>query len=119
MHTRRRRRLPIAERQKLAVLRTFFAPNAKRRVPKDKQVALALLVEYAVGGQPKAVPTESGRCYICTFPASWVREAIPSLGLGRDNKIFLCGQHNHELESLLEAEAQRQSNHSGSNQERT
>jgi hypothetical protein len=108
MSTRRKRRLPLTIRRKLGVLETFFAPTAKRRMPRDRSAAMALLVEYAGGGTPEAVPTESGRCYICTFPAKWVREAIPGVGLTRANKILFCGRHHDELEALLAAEVERQ-----------
>ena len=108
MSTRRKRRLPLTVRRKLAVLDTFFAPAAKRRTPRDRTAAMSLLVEYAGGGMPEAVPTESGRCYICTFPASWVREAIPGVGFTRANKILLCRRHHDELEALLAAETERQ-----------
>ena len=101
MHKYRKRRLPREMRQKLAVLRTFFAPAAKRRLPRDKKAALGLLVEYATGGQPKAVRTESGRCYICTYRAIWVCEAIPGLGISGSNRILLCQRHHGELELLL------------------
>ena len=70
MSTRRKRRLPLNVWRKLAVLETFFTPAAKRRTSRDRTAAMALLVEYADGGTPEAVPTESGRCYICMFPAS-------------------------------------------------
>ena len=108
MPSRRKRRFSITVRRKLAVLDTFFAPAAKRRTPRDRAAAMALLIDYADGGAPEAVPTESGRCYICTFPASWVRVAIPSLGFTHRNKILLCGRHHDELESLLAAETERQ-----------
>jgi hypothetical protein len=107
MSTRRKRRLPLTVWRKLAVLDTFFAPTAKRRTPRDRSDAMALLIEYAGGGTPEAVPTESGRCYICTFPAKWVREAIPGVGLIPRNRILLCGRHHEELESLLAAETER------------
>jgi hypothetical protein len=92
MPSRRKRRLPLTVWRKLAVLETFFTPSAKRRTTRDRTDAMSLLVEYAGGSTPKAIPTESGRCYICTFPAKWVREAIPGLGFTRANKILLCGR---------------------------
>jgi hypothetical protein len=98
MPSRRKRRISLTLRRKLAVLDTFFAPLARRRTPRDRAAAMTLLVDYADGGTPNAVPTESGRCHICTFPARWVREALPGVGFTLANKILVCGRHHEELE---------------------